>query len=213
MNEYLNDQTNLFRKDSKKLAERRSQWPNFEKRAIKQINEWIEDAQKSGYYEYLYLITDKDIPNRTSQNQSFLQFYAGSRPTGITATIKDKLTINLQGVSEDSGCLSIIQEPRGGVFFLAFPAKSDVLKWEDDYILINFFKSPDEVEWYDIRKAIEFYLRFARYTSIYSEPTIWESFELWKMKLKAKVILNVLYKGAHLSLRLISALKLGMPVS
>ncbi|WP_343591120.1 hypothetical protein [Flavobacterium sp.] len=212
MNEYLNNQTKLFVEGSKKVFERRKQWDEFEKRALELINDFILDAKKINYYESLYVITDKELPRVRLINQSFIQFYAGKHPIGIQKVELDQNSKQTtSSISEDSGCLSIVQEPKGGVFFIAYPSKSDVLHWKDEFIVLKYFPNAKEIVWHDIRKAIEFYLRFARYSSVYSEQTFYEKIELWWMKFKFKNLFIYLYKGAAFSFRVISAAKTGLP--
>ena len=215
MNEYLKEQTEIFLKDSKKVFQRRQDWPAFEKWAIDLIQSYIKDASANGHYEFLYVITNNDIPNTTTTNQSFIQFYAGSHPTGISKTVIDKINgkISLSGVTENSGCLSIVQDPKGGVFFIAFPSKSEVLSWKDEYLILKHFSRPNKIEWYDLKKAIEFYLRFARYTSIYSNQTIQEKMELWWIKFKFISIINYIFRGgASFGAKLIASVHTGLPI-
>lgn len=214
MSEYIIKQSKKFAKDRKLLNERRNQWVDFELRALNLIKDYIKTAKACEHYEFFYVINNNDIPNRTITNQSFIQFYAGSHPTGISIqeTNRDKQSITLKGVTEHSGCLSVLQDPRGGVFFITYPSKSDVLNWEDDYIIYSHFDSPLDVEWVDIRNAIEFYIRFMRYTSIYSTPTVLEKIELWWIKLKFKSsVLNIL-KGTYYGIKIAASVKTGLPV-
>lgn len=181
MHIYLKELNSRFTKDIKTVSEKRSSWMSVEKVAVEIFDQVVKEARTEDFYEFLYY-TKSDSTKNTNQN--YIMLYAGKKMTGMVSFERKinengRFTNMFNGVVEDGGGLSIVQSPSGGVFFLVFPCSSKVTTWEDDHLVLKYFDDPKDVNYSNVKEAIEFYLKFMLITSFCSKPTLLEK---WKIK-------------------------------
>ncbi len=206
MHNYFNELNKRFSNDLKKVQERRDKWNEFSESTFKYFGDIKTTSNKSNFFETInYHRSDSS----KIINQNYLHFWAGKKYTGIssTYTVVDESTrsgvrTKMEGIVEDSGCLSILQAPKGMVFFIIYPCKSKVLEWKDEYLIYKRYKSPENIEYADIKEAVEFYLKFMLFTSFCSEPNLLEKIELWWMKFRFAKHWWKMFKGVGTAAKL-----------
>jgi hypothetical protein len=193
MEEYIQKQNSLFQSGAEQRFKRRNDWNIFENYALNSFfKDYVNEVNKAGYYEKLYVI----ISPEDQSGLKAIQLYAGAHPTGLGNMTGEGLDI------EHSGALVIAQDVRGHVFFKVYPSSSKYMQWKDDFFILKHFKNPRKIFYNDLRKASDFYLRFARYTSVYSELTYFEKMELGWMKFELKKNIPSIIKIIASALRL-----------
>ena len=199
MHNYFDELNKRFSEDLKEVQERRTQWNQFSEKAFEHFAGIKATADKSQFFETINY--HKSNPEK-SVNQNYLHFWAGQKYTGMssTYTVVDETRRSgvknmMEGIVEDSGCLSILQAPNGMVFFILYPCKSKVLQWNDEYIIYKRYKKPEDIGYVEIKEAVEFYLKFMLFTSFCSEPHFCERVRLWYMKFRFTEHLGKMFKG------------------
>lgn len=183
MHNYLKNLTKRFEGGWLIVAERRRNWTAFSDEAYRIFGQVKATAENEGFFETINFRRSDPAIN---VNQNYLHLWAGKKHTGMsnfkrTPLEEGAVNTTWDAIVEDSGCLTMSQAPNGGVFFIVFPCKSKVSSWKDEYIIFKHFSNPHEIEYKDIKEAIEFYLKFMLFTSFCLEPTFLEKLELaWK---------------------------------
>lgn len=188
MHNYFKALNERFNKNLKTVQERRSQWDDFSIKAFDYFRQIKETADNSKFFETVNY--HRSNPEKTI-NQNYLHLWTGKKYTGMssTYTVADEnsrsgVRTMMEGIVEDSGCLSFLQAPNGMVFCVLYPCKSKVLEWNDEYVIYKRYKNPEDIGYTEIKEAVNFYLKFMLFTSFCSEPTFSEKVELWWMKFR-----------------------------
>lgn len=219
MHNYLQELNIEYQNGHKKVVSRRNEWADFQDRAVellKRIADTTNELANAGkYYEFAYVVTAEQLTNRTHTNRGVIQFHLGQHPVwGVSTTQTDVETrkVTSSGFVEKSGCLSIIQNPNGEVFFIIYPSSSDLVKWKDDYIVIKHFSTPSKIKYNHVKEAVEFYLRYTQITSYNCKPNLWDNIKMSWVKFHFTDLLKFIPKGFGMALRIAIAAHTGMPV-
>ena len=201
MIQYIKEQNERLQKDFEAVTKARKEWIGFNQWSFEIMQTRVKNMNKLGYFDTIHTSTERDLPHYSSVNKSFMRYEIGNRYTGVSETITDPTTRKLtsEGAYESGGSLIITQDPKGGVMFIVFPSKSDIFGWNDKFIILNRFTSPSKISHYDIVKAMIFYEKFSRYTSIYSNQTFGEKIQYWWIGLKLRDVLKFGYSGAKVA--------------
>jgi len=189
-----------FDRGKKDVADRRSEWPFFEKWVVDFLNQKCQDASKFEYYNNLHVKTSKDVSGTSFNNKSFVQLDTGFIVTGISTETVNEQGISCSGVFEGNATLSILQLPTGGVLMVVFPTHSDVMKFKEKFIILRYFSSPKNVQYKDVKFASDFFLRYALWTSIFGNMTLCDRIEHWWYLNRHKFIkklMRVVNSGLH----------------
>lgn len=199
MHNYFDELNKRFNKDLIRVQERRTNWNNFSEQAFNHFAEIKKTSEDANFFETINY--HRSDPAKTV-NQNYLHFWAGRKYTGMsnTYTVVDEsyrsgVKTVMDGIVEDSGCLSIVQAPNGMVFFILYPCKSKVLRWNDEYIIYKRYKNPKDIGYVELKEAVEFYLKFMLFTSFCSEPNFLERIKLGYMKFKFTEHWGKMFKG------------------
>lgn len=148
--------------------DKRRQWDCLENRARKIFQDVIDQAQKSEFWQHLYIDSDlQEVWNGLKyKNYSHIALCMGKRPMIIHAEeYRNGMKIGYKGFSETGGAFLISQVPNGGVVFSLYASKSDFHRPEIDPIIINKFDQPFNVTDEMIYRAVKHMLVYAQDTS------------------------------------------------
>jgi hypothetical protein len=180
---------------------KRQQWKNLKEKAIKIFKQVIKEAKEANFYENLYIISSDDERFKVKyEGLHFVQLVMGSHPTGISKIEYDGFNPKSQPIIEEGGALSIAMGITGNVVIMLFPCKSELHRYEKEYLLLDIFSYPCLVKEHHIKKAVKRFLQFCittSYVSIYNQS--WRerllSFYLRKKEIikgkSAKVVLSI----------------------
>lgn len=221
MHNYLQELNIEYQNGYKKVLNRRNEWADFQSRAVDLLKQIASTGNKltneGKYYEFLYVLTqDDNMIVKKPINRGFIQFYAGQHPMfGIvddTINIRTGQVTGTKSYIEKSGCLSIVQNPNGEVFFIVYASSSELIKWEDEYIVIKHFSTPSKIKYHHIKEAVEFYLRYAQITSYNCSPNLWDNIKISWIKFRFTSLLKLIPKGLGIATRIAIAVKTGIPI-
>lgn len=202
MHIFIDELNSRYQSSFNKVFKRRQQWNAFADRAYEMFTDFKKDADNAGFFESINF--HRSDPALTINN-NYLHFWGGKKFTGISSTTKTSVVddkgrsgvkTTMEGIIEDSGCLTIGQAPNGNVFFMLFPCESKASSWIDKYIVYKKFNQPDDITYNDVKKAVEFYLKFMLFTSFCAEPSLSEKVQLWWLKFRFSEQWYSIFKGA-----------------
>lgn len=191
---YTKTQRNRFVNGFNSLNERRLQWKEFEQRVRLTYKPILEELTLDKFeFNNLYLQSRKDFfPDEGETNQNFIQLKMGIVHIGIA---KNKLS-STELLIENGGILSFTQDPQGKVLVVLYPNKSEVLEFNDKYVVYGIYNSPAKLTNFKLLRIIRFYFRFMYATSFVGKYTFVMRVRL--MLIRFRVYFDILKFGKAL---------------
>ncbi|WLG30171.1 hypothetical protein [Pseudomonas lurida] len=161
---------------------RRVMWIDMDER-IKKVYSEVEHSEFASRYGNLYLHEGLSLEAKkihTTQKLNQIQLSCGMRLLGLKGIDVDdgrtKLKINM----EIEAALWFTQSPSGGVTVFMSPYKSDVLKMNEDDIIIGHYKDPSKLTVQKIRRLFTIFFRYLSITSAMHHQTVFDyGWRLW----------------------------------
>jgi len=170
---------------------KRQQWKNLKEKAIKIFKQVIKEAKEANFYENLYIVSSENITfEEKYEGLHFIQLVMGDHPIGISK-IKFNDKSNSKYIIEKGGALSIAMGVTGDVVIMLFPCKSELHRYENEYLLLDIFSIPCLVKEHHIKSAVKRFLQFCiatSYVSIYNQS--WRERLLFAYLRKKEIILK-----------------------
>ncbi|MFV9482259.1 hypothetical protein ACNI3T_00400 [Christiangramia sp. ASW11-125] len=185
---FAKEQNIKFQEGIKRVEENRKKWENLKLRVEAYYKPLLKELKEHFKFEFFYLSFSEDyLEKKQSLNQNFIQISMGSHPVGIISNIKDAKTNEKSGIiSEKGGTLSFSQGPQGEVMVLIYSCKSEVFKFEDDYIVYGIYKSPEKITKNRMSRIIKFYFKFMYITSIVGKSSTSDRLLINFVKMRGK---------------------------
>lgn len=181
-------QNSKFQRGIERVEENRKRWADLKLRVKRYYQPLLDELKEHFKFEFFYLSFSEDyFTQEQSLNQNFIQISMGSHPVGIISNIKNaenNTTLNI--ITEKGGTLSFSQGPQGEVMVLMYSCKSDVFKFEDDYIVYGIYRSPEKITKRRMERIIKFYFKFMYITSIVGHTNTYDRLIIIFVKMRGK---------------------------
>ena len=173
LNKIIALQKQKFEKGKNLLQENKSEWSGFVSRVTEIFEDIINEGKEQKIFERLYVF---DSLKNKEHNSSLhtISLLWGQHPTGTEKfKIDDGLNItDKELIIEKGGTLVFSQLPTGGIAILIYPMDSEVFKRNEEYIIADTYKSPNDVTVNKIYRAINDFFAYSQCSSIFGSPNL-----------------------------------------